>query len=283
MERLIDHPHAPLRAKARAFTSGTPARPPYQLEITTFGEFSIRRSDGGAVSDRVRGGRVQQLVARLLTDAAPLRTSIADRLWPDLGEKQAGANLRVTLASLLDSIEPGRRSGTSWFVRSDDGRLRLGHDSVEVDLRRFDGHVAAAREAERAGRLTESLMQHRLAFELYRGEFMPGVTDADVEQERLRLQTLAYSSGCRLCELLLAKGEPEEALRAAVAAARIDPLAERARRTEIRSHLALGSALAARSAARHLRAMLHDERLSADRETEALLAKADPIDPSASL
>lgn len=69
------------------------------------------------------------------------------------------------------------------------------------------------REAERAGRLTESLMQHRLAFELYRGEFMPGVTDADVEQERLRLQTLAYSSGCRLCELLLAKGEPEEALR----------------------------------------------------------------------
>lgn len=139
------------------------------------------------------------------------------------------------------------------------------------------------REAERAGRLTESLMQHRLAFELYRGEFMPGVTDADVEQERLRLQTLAYSSGCRLCELLLAKGEPEEALRAAVAAARIDPLAERARRTEIRSHLALGSALAARSAARHLRAMLHDERLSADRETEALLAKADPIDPSASL
>lgn len=283
VERLIDHPHAPLRAKARAFTSGTPARPPYQLEITTFGEFSIRRSDGGAVSDRVRGGRVQQLVARLLTDAAPLRTSIADRLWPDLGEKQAGANLRVTLASLLDSIEPGRRSGTSWFVRSDDGRLRLGHDSVEVDLRRFDGHVAAAREAERAGRLTESLMQHRLAFELYRGEFMPGVTDADVEQERLRLQTLAYSSGCRLCELLLAKGEPEEALRAAVAAARIDPLAERARRTEIRSHLALGSALAARSAARHLRAMLHDERLSADRETEALLAKADPIDPSASL
>lgn len=85
-----------------------------------------------------------ELVARLLTDAAPLRTSIADRLWPDLGEKQAGANLRVTLASLLDSIEPGRRSGTSWFVRSDDGRLRLGHDSVEVDLRRFDGHVAAA-------------------------------------------------------------------------------------------------------------------------------------------
>jgi hypothetical protein len=56
VERLIDHPHAPLRAKARLHERH-PCQPPYQLEITTFGRFSIRRSDGGAVSDRVRGGR----------------------------------------------------------------------------------------------------------------------------------------------------------------------------------------------------------------------------------
>jgi len=278
VERLVDHPCTPLRTKARALTSGIPVRPGYQLAVTTFGEFAIRRSDGGQVSDRVRGGRVQQLIARLLTEAAPLRTAIAERLWPDLSEKQAGANLRVTLASLLDSIEPDRRTGTSWFVRTDDGRLRLGDDALFVDLREFERHLAAARAAERSGRHTDALEQHRAAFACYQGEFMPGVADTDVEHARLRLQTLAYSSGCRLAELLLAKGEPEDALSVAVLAARIDPLAERARRTEIRSHLALGSAMAARSTARKLRSVLQAEGMRPDRDTELLLDRVDPTD-----
>ena len=279
VERLVDHPFAPLRATARALTSGIPVRPTYGLEVTTFGEFAIRRSDGQVVSERVRGGRVQQLVARLLTETSPLRTAIAERLWPDLSEKQAGANLRVTLASLLDSIEPDRRSGTSWFIRTEDGRLRLGEDGLVVDLREFERHLAAARDAERAGRLTDALVHHRAAFGCYQGEFMRGVADPDVEHARLRLQTLAYSSGCRLAELLLAKGEPEDALGVAVLAARIDPLAERARRTEIRSHLALGSTLAARTAARSLRSLLQAEGLRPDRDTELLLDRVDPADP----
>jgi LuxR family transcriptional regulator, maltose regulon positive regulatory protein len=276
VERLVDHSHPQVRVQARALTSGTPTRPRYGLQIVTLGEFSIRRDDGVSVSDRVRGGRVQQLIAELLAEPAPLRTVIAARLWPDLSDKQAGANLRVTLATLLDSIEPVRRPGTSWFVRSEDGRLRLVDDGVDVDVRRFDRLVVAARDAERGARFTEALEQHRSASKLYHGDYMPGINDADVEQERLRLQTLAYNAACRLAELLLAKGEPEDALRASVDAARIDPLAERARRTEIRSHLALGSTMAARETARSIRARLRRELLEPDRETALLLDRADP-------
>ncbi len=134
----------------------------------------------------------------------------------------------------------------------------------------------AARDAERSGRLTVALQHHREAFALYRGEFLPGVVDREVDHERLRLQTLAYNSGCRVGELLLAKGEPEEALRVLLDAIVVDTYSERARRTEIRCHLALGSTLAARTAARTLRDDLHRNGMVADRETAALLARADP-------
>lgn len=279
IRKLVDHPHPAVAATARRMTLGVAEPPPYTLSIETFGQFTIRRSDGAAVSDRVRGGRVHQLLARLLLDRSLSRTTIAAHLWPDLDDKQAGANLRVTLNTLLDAIEPDRRSGTSWFVRSNDGRLSLTPNGIDVDLRRFETHVTAARDAERAGRLTVALAHHRDAFALYRGEFLPGVVDGDIDHERLRLQTLAYNSGCRVGELLLAKGEPEEALRVVLDAISIDQYSERARRAEIRCHLALGSALAARSVAQALRHDLDEHNIDPERETAVLLARADPGPP----
>jgi DNA-binding SARP family transcriptional activator len=260
-------------------TLGVAEPPCYTLSIETFGQLRIRRSDGVAVSDPVRGGRIQQLVARLLVDRSLSRTTLAAHLWPDLDDKQASANLRVTLNTLLDAVEPDRRPGTSWFIRTEDGRLSLASEGVDVDLRRFDSLAAAARAAERSGRLTVALQHHRDAFSLYRGAFLPGVADDDIDHERLRLQTLAYNSGCRVGELLLAKGEPEEALRVIVDTISIDPYSERARRAEIRCHLALGSALAARSTARSLSRDLDEHGIDPDRETAVLLARADPGPP----
>jgi DNA-binding SARP family transcriptional activator len=276
IRRLVDHSNPTVATAARRMTRGTAEPPPYRLSIDTFGQFTIRRSDGVVVSDRVRGGRVHQLLARLLLDRSLSRAAIAAHLWPDLDDKQAGANLRVTLNTLLDAIEPDRPSGTSWFIRTEDGRLALATDGVDVDLRRFDAHAAAARDAERSGRLTVALQHHRDAFALYRGEFLPDVEDGDVDRERLRLQTLAYNAGCRVGELLLAKGEPEEALRVILDAIAVDAYSERACRAEIRCHLALGSTLAARSAAQALRHDLHERGVEPDRETAVLLARADP-------
>jgi LuxR family maltose regulon positive regulatory protein len=275
LARLVDHPYLPVRTSARAATSTTPTRPPYDVHLTTFGEFAIRRSDGAESADRARGGRVQQLLARLVIEAAPSRTDLAARLWPALDAKQAGTNLRVTLASLLDMIEPDRHAGASWFVRSVDGRLQLVDDGVLVDARAFDADLDAARAAERAGTPSVALERYRSAVDRYGGEFFPGVDDVDVEQERLRLQTMAYHAACRVAELMLAKGEPEASLRAAAAATRIDPISERARRLEIRSHLALGSTSAARAVARALRATLVAEQLTPERDTELLLGKLD--------
>lgn len=270
IRRALDHDQKVVRAAAKAAAAGSPIRPPYDLEITTFGDFGVRRSDGTEVSDRVRGGRVQQLIGRLLVDGDLPRSQLALSMWPDLPEKQAGANLRVTLSTLLDAVEPERLSGASWFVDGRDGRLNLIDDGVVADVRRFESCIDAARRAERASRLTVALDEHRRAFDLYRGPFLPQVTDADIEHERLRLDALAYNSGCRVAELLLARGEPEDALRVAVDAARIDPLAERARRIEVRCQLALGATSAARATAERLHELLVSEGLRPDRETEML-------------
>jgi DNA-binding SARP family transcriptional activator len=273
---LTTHPVPEVRDGARAVTARSPLRPDYDLQIRCFGELTVSRSDGIPVSERGRGGRVQQLLAWLLLEAAPSRSALAGSLWPDLTPKQAAANLRVTLASLLDYIEPDREPSSSWFVRTSNGRLQLTDEGVTIDVRTFEHHIDQARVAERSGAPSLALDHFRTAFDHYAGDFLPMLDDTDVVHERLRLQALAYNAGCRVSELLLAKGEPEQALRATACARKIDHLAERAYRTEIRCHLALGALTSARAAARHLLVMLADERLRPDRETEQLLAKVDP-------
>lgn len=271
--RVLEHRSQAVRSGAMELATRSPDPPSYRLRIQTFGGLRVTRSDDVAMSDRIRGGRVQQLLARLLVERVPRRSELGGRWWPELTPKQAATNLRVTLASLLDVLEPARVPGSSWFVHSRDGTLQLAHDCVDVDVREFESSVAEAGAAERSGALVTAIEHWSRAAGLYTGDFLAGVDDIDVEHERLRLQTLAYHANLRVAELLLAKGEPEVALRWAIDAIRVDPYAERAHRTVIGCHLALGSSTAARSAAHHLVAMLASAGAAPDRETELLLAR----------
>lgn len=273
LRTLVDHPVAAVAEAVAARLKDEPRRPQYQLHITTLGELSVHRSDGVAVSDRVRGGRVQQLLTHLLLEDAPRRTAITAAMWPDLSPKKAAGNLRITLASLLDLIEPDRDPGTSWFVRSIDGRLQLASDGVRIDSQLLARHLDSAREAERNGLPTVALEHFQLALDAYDGDFLPDIELESVVHDRLRYQSLGYNAGCRVGELLLAKGEPEEALLFIAKAAHIDPIAERAHRLEIRCHVALGSTSAARLSGERLAAMLEREGLAPDHETSQLLAR----------
>ncbi len=267
LRNLVDHPVAVVAETARRQLAGEPRRPPYDLEIHALGELAIIRSDGGQVPERGRGGRVQQLLGALIVSRSIRRTDLAAELWPDLETKPAAANLRITLASLLDLLEPDRDPGSSWFIHTIDGRLELNDEGLTVDVHQLDHDLSAAREAERSGLPSVALEHFQLALDTYGGELLPMVDLDSVEHERRRLQSTTYNAGCRVGELLLAKGEPEQALTALFSASRIDPIAERARRVEIRCHLALGSTSAARSTATRLRAVLAVEGLEPDRET----------------
>ena len=273
LRRLVEHPVAAVSEAARHHLAGEPRRPSYDLRIRTLGELGILRSDGVAVPERGRGGRVQQLLGALVVSRSIRRTDLAAELWPDLDPKPAAANLRITLASLLDLLEPEREPGASWFIHSIDGRLELTTEGLEIDCHRLDHQLIAAREAERNGLPSVALEHFKRALDIYGGELMPLVDLESVEHERRRLQSTTYNAACRVGELLLAKAEPEEGLTALIRAAQIDPIAERARRIEIRCHLALGSTSAARATAARLRAVLDAEGLAPDRETQLVLQR----------
>jgi hypothetical protein len=108
---------------------------------------------------------------------------------------------------------------------------------------------------------------------LYRGPYLDGVDDDAIEPERVRLATLAYAACCRRAELALGRGEPEAALDLAVDAQAIDPLGERAVRSQILAQLALGARSAAAMTAGRLVDQLGTDGLAPEPETRALLAR----------
>ena len=192
-------------------------------------------------------------------------------MWPDLPQDQAANNLRVTLSKLLDVIEPDRPRDGAWFIRADTDRLHLADEGITIDVREFDEHIEAARSAERKGSPSIASEHYSAAHALYRGELIPGIDDPTVSHERTRLHVLAYDAACRQAELLLARGEPEEALRHAVDAQLIDPLGQRAHCVGIRCQIALGAASSARDSAAGVADLLRSEGIDPEPETARLI------------
>jgi hypothetical protein len=94
-----------------------------------------------------------------------------------------------------------------------------------------------------------------------------------VNLERFRISALTIAARCRVGELTLARGDPEEAMHEATAALRVDRVNQRAARLFIRCQLAVGSASTARQFARAFSADVHADGQQPDAETETLIAR----------
>ena len=256
-----------------------PDRPPYDLRIEALGALVLRRSDGVVMDDGwMSRGRVRQLMVRLLLLRSVNRVTLAAQLWPDLAPDRAAANLRVNLRHLQQALQPERPTASPpWFVRSAGSTLELAAvaDGLEIDVDRFDALVESALRAEAEGMPSVALAEYQSALALYRGDLLSGFDDPELVVERLRLRSVAHGARCRCGELTLARGDAGAAIRDAAQALDLDALSERAHRLMVRSHLAMGSTSAARSAATRLVAMLELNRLRPDDETRLLLARFD--------
>lgn len=168
--------------------------------------------------------RVLAFVA--LQEHAVLRRYVACTLWLDSTEEHATSSLRSALWRL-------RRSGHD-LLEVMGPRLRLGRD-VSVDVREatewsrrlLDGAVdeTAAREAD--GYLF--------------GELLPDWYEDWVLLERERLRELRAYAFEAHCERLTAEGRYADAMQAAQAVLKLEPLRESAHRRLIRIHLAEGN------------------------------------------
>src|ERR671912_277074 len=131
---------------AKALLAAVPAPPPTLTEVAVLGPLALRR-DGCDVDDpALRRERLRALLAFLVTQRDTTRGSIMAALWPDLDERSAANNLRVTLTYLLRLLEPWRAAGESAFhVRTSGQRVELVTGQwLRVDVDEFDADVAAA-------------------------------------------------------------------------------------------------------------------------------------------
>lgn len=265
-----------LADRAESMARSMPARPPYDLHLDLLGGLVLRRSDGVPIDERWhRRERVRNLLAYLALTRDTPRHEAAGRLWPELSQEKAVANLRVNLHHLQKALQPERGDEPPWFLQADGNRLRLARDGVVVDTELVDAAMAAAVRAEAVGLPSEALAAYERVTALAGDELLPDVEAEWVVYERLRLRSIAQAAAARQGELVLARGEPEAALSIGARALRLDPLSERAHRLSIRCHLALGSRSAARDAAVLLRSTMQDAGVSLERETVVLLGRVE--------
>ncbi len=227
--------------------------------ITLLDGFSI--SLGGDVPRRITEDlprAVQRLVAHLCLSGRPPRAVVAGRLWPDVPEHHAYGSLRSALWR-LQKVAPG-------LVESSGAALRLARD-VRVHVQEL---------GEWAHRVTDrgrDLAEIEIPGAGLSGELLPGWYEDWVLLERERLRQLRMHAleqvACRLAQV----GRHAEALQAAYAAVRAEPLRESAHRTLVRVHLAEGNLVEALRSYEQFRSLLADELGVCPSEQMAVLVR----------
>jgi DNA-binding SARP family transcriptional activator len=219
--------------------------PPPLLSVALLDGFALRRGAGGAgaaVEELPRGA--QRLIAHLSLCGRPARGAIAGQLWPDVPEDHAQGSLRSALWRVQKAV-PG-------LIDVSGGALSLAA-GVHVDVRELT--VWAQRVLDPTTAIDGALGP---AMAL-RGELLPGWYDEWVLLERERLRQLRMHALEVLADELARQGRYGEAVQAAYAAVRTEPLRESAHRAVVRVHLAEGNVVEAVRAYGAFRAMLADE------------------------
>jgi DNA-binding SARP family transcriptional activator len=193
--------------------------------------FQLRLLDGFSLDQNGRPLRlpnsVRRLVAFLGVRGRCCRAEVAGTLWPDVPEARAQASLRTVLWRLQRLTPTPLVTG-----RGCDGLESLGLvDAVEVDVRAF---VATAQSVLNDA---DSALEGFPALNIM-GELLPGWYEDWVLFERERLRQLQMHALEAIAHRLTAAERYAEAIEAAMAAVRLEPLRESATRALITAHLA---------------------------------------------
>lgn len=207
--------------------------------------FQLRLLDGFSLEQDGRALRmpnsVRRLVAFLGVRGRCCRVEVAGTLWPDRPETKAQASLRTVLWRLQRLTSRPLVTGRPVHEVLADGRVVEcdGQESlslattVAVDVRTF---IATAQGVLNDG--AGAPHGSPLPALNITGELLPGWYEDWVLYERERLRQLQMHALEALAKRLTAAGRYAEAIEAAMAAVRLDPLRESATRALIVAHLA---------------------------------------------
>jgi len=172
----------------------------------------------------------QRLIALLALKDRPVgRLHVAGTLWPDCPMERSLAVLRTTLWRVNQSTEH--------VIATTQTFLRLDAD-IEVDVREV---VAFARELTEAETQSKTVEVNSVGLASLVGDLLPDWYDDWLQDEREQLRQTRLHALESLARILSKSGRHADAIQAALAAIRLEPLRETAHRTLIEIHLAEGN------------------------------------------
>ncbi len=226
--------------------------------------------------------RVRELCLHLALVEDRSREGVAAALWPDLEDRAAARNLRVTLTHLLDVLDPAReRSRGSRLVTDRAGCLSFTRGAeLHVDLWDLEAGASAILATSEPDR--PDLLAH--ARRLARSSSGPLLGGSPVgewlEPHLRRLNDLVASAALAAGDRALAAADPRLAEALARRALAADPWSERAHRMVVDARFVLGDRDGARRAAGHALGVLADLGAAPAAETAALLRRIGVSDPT---
>src|SRR5215467_8170641 len=194
--------------------------PRMPLRLTLIGNFALWR--GSQELAIPPGG--QRLIALLALKDRPVgRLHVAGTLWPDYPTERSLADLRTMLWRVNQSTEH--------VIAATQTSLRLDAD-IEVDVRNV---VALARRLTEAETLCKAVDINSAGLASLVGDLLPDWYDDWLQDEREQLRQTRLHALESLARVLSKSGRHPDAIQAALAAVRLEPLRESAHRTQIGS------------------------------------------------
>jgi DNA-binding SARP family transcriptional activator len=201
-----------------------PSHASSQLQISLLGRFGLADTIGTPIA--VANGTQRLLSLLALRDRVVHRASVAGALWPDVSESHAHASLR----SALLRVPNAARS----VVSVSDAELSLA-DGVEVDVR--DAQALAHRLLDETVPAEADDVSRR-AIALLSSDLLPGWHDEWVTPDAEGWRQLRLHALEAITARLAAQNRFGDAMTAAMAAIKAEPLRESAHAALIRVHLA---------------------------------------------
>ncbi|HYE66900.1 MAG TPA: BTAD domain-containing putative transcriptional regulator [Pyrinomonadaceae bacterium] len=187
------------------------------------------------------------------------KDTIIDAFWGESDFEAVEKNFHPTVSHIrkaLNSNQPLKQN----FLLYRDGDYLLNPDfSYRIDIEEFDRLVSEGEAARRAREFERCIKSYEEAIALYRGDFMQGIYDEWVEEQRsyYREQYL------RMLEALAAVAQKMQdwsrSLHIAHQILRDDPYREDIYCMVMRAHAALGNRVAVKEQYENLRRLLHEE------------------------
>lgn len=273
LRRLASSPIPAVARTSVAIAAALPPVAPDLVEVRILGLLEIDVGGHRSTAPELRRERVRSLLGLLVLRRSVSRAEAAGILWPELGDDQASANLRVTLTHLLRLIEPRRdKNAPSFFIRHENGRLTVFDDgSLRVDSWEFEAAATEAEDFERRGAPSLALDALVRAVGMWRGDLLADVESHEwADFDRLRLSTLFVRSALRAGELLAAHHELGHAALMAERAIAADQWGEAPYRLLASVHLERKDRSAARRVLDHLDDVLAELGVGPGPETLSL-------------